>query len=871
MRKVLLNKSHGKESVNNTNTIPVELNRDVSLFHDEIMADTVDTMQVYNDEKDKSTKHRFIFTLYPVCSNPLFNNITEIVYNEGASDALMLKDNETNDSLKAGAISTQKLNRIQAIRNTEYSNDKFNLTYHCGADIFNNHLLRAKENISVQRRASSSKKICRVYDGNNAISTALTIDDAFNTIGDYSRNSDGKDLYTYFPYANESYIYKKTYGKSNRLPLYMYDTIYSFTEAYKNGIIRKDGWLGFNNPTTFHIPVSGDTTNGYYVNKCINNKEGCEFIQMAPEKDLFYFTPKKNPHRKRLEYNWDYFLTYPAVSVYNDGVILIGKGEGLPLSKFTIIGGEDRNYLEHYGANGLKVALFRSPVRHNLKVGDFINLKFTGGENIKCKVSGIGDFNGKLKDRYFSVRKDEFIDMVSKDSEPKRFAKVVNGFQCEYYFRKFKKFNGKYKSTLNRLAFANTVYGDEVSQLVYTDDLDIDGYVDNLGRPLTEVYLTILKTNRGYTKWYQEGNCRDESVEYSHVFGSITSGIDMPSYAGKELPTLRFQHNIPVSFVNQNDDNVIFPESSPKMETGIVNGWDTYFGDLVEFNPVTVNETTLEIVKHRFNTAQREINSFLNTIYYDEIAGDDYDAGRYGTDKQVTGYTIIRQYKMNEGYANIAPEGYIYVPHHKIKIREFDNTVKQLSDAIIEISDATIVTGLTLTSNTITFKTVKNYGLLPYDVVAIVNKDDNKRHQYRVDKYRQENTFFLCEATLIGEETPSSTNKDDFWFFKHNLDVPEYAYMLPDGTGRHLWRDVVKPSALSFSSDIYNTPFTNGAFYHHTNITFPVRRQDPFGTFGMYATKNGLKLENNFEIPSTEIDVSGDEYIFEADNTNSCF
>ena len=65
MRKILLNKRRGKESVNNENIIPVKIDRDVSLYHDEIKTTTLDTMQIYNDEKDASTKHRFIFTLYP--------------------------------------------------------------------------------------------------------------------------------------------------------------------------------------------------------------------------------------------------------------------------------------------------------------------------------------------------------------------------------------------------------------------------------------------------------------------------------------------------------------------------------------------------------------------------------------------------------------------------------------------------------------------------------------------------------------------------------------------------------------------------------------------------------------------------------------
>ena len=77
MRKILLNKSRSKTSTNINNIIPIEINRDVSLFHDEITKDTVDAIEVYNNEKDKSTKHRFIFTMHPTCSNVLFNNITD--------------------------------------------------------------------------------------------------------------------------------------------------------------------------------------------------------------------------------------------------------------------------------------------------------------------------------------------------------------------------------------------------------------------------------------------------------------------------------------------------------------------------------------------------------------------------------------------------------------------------------------------------------------------------------------------------------------------------------------------------------------------------------------------------------------------------
>lgn len=868
MRKVLLNKSNGKKSVNNTNIIPVELNRDVSLFHDEIMTDTVDTMQVYNDEKDKCNKHRFVFTLYPICTNVLFNNITEVVYKEGSTEAKMLTNTSANGVSNSGAISTQPLTRIQAIRNTEYSNDKFNLTYHCGADIFNNHLLRSKSNISVQKRGTSSKKACDVYSGDTE--TKSTLSDAFNTIGDYTRTSNGNDLYTYFPNSSNDYTYKNK--RQGNLPLYSYDTIYSFTDAYKNGVFRKDGWIGFNNPTTFHISALSNG-NEYYINKCINNREGCEFIMMAPEKDLFYFTPKKNPYKKRLEYNWDYCLTYPAESVYDDGAVLIGRGKGLPLSPFKQAG-VIKPYLEQNAPSGLQLALFRSPVKHNLLKGDFVNIKFSNGQTIKCGVISVGDWDGKNKDRYFSIRLDDFIDDTT--STPERFTKVVNGFECEYYFRKFKKFEGEYRSTLNRLAFAGTVYGDEVSQIVYTDDIDISEYTDNLGRPLTEIYLTLIKSNRGFRKWYQENNCTHDSVEYSHVFGEVSSGLDMPPYAGKEIPTLRFQHNIPSTIVNKYDEDLEFPTASIKLESDItisggkINNQLTealFYGDLVEFNPITITETTLEIVKHRFNTAQREINNTgtYGTVYHDEVAGDNYDADRYGK-TSVTGNTRIRQYEINKGYANLNPEGYVYIPHHKIIIGEYDTIVKQLSDTLIDCEDVIISED----AETVTFKTKINYSLLPYDIIGLMDKNEHILYQYRVVKYTQVEDKFECEVTFIDQNKPTKNNGEDFLVFKHNFEIPSFAYMLPDNTGRHIWRELLKPSQISFMSDLSKIPFTNNAFYHHLNITFPVRRQDPFNAYKLQPTKDGSLLENNFEIPSNEFDMTFDEYVPENDY-KSCF
>jgi hypothetical protein len=847
MKKILLNKNKGKKSVNVTNIIPVEINRDMSLFQDEIMTDTINTIQVYNDEKDKTTKHRFIFTIYPLCTNVLFNKLTEIVYKEGSDKAQsLIGDNRL--IIDSRPISQQGVDRIQAIRNTEYSNKEYNVSYHCGADIFNNHLLRKKGEISVQKVNNDTKnqkvKIHKYDDIHEKINGNYEIY-SFNTIGDKSRNSNGENIISIFP-GKDNYYYKSS--NTGKTDLYIYDTIKSFKESYEDGINRKDGWMGFINPTTLHIPVDKDGK--YFVNKCINNINGCEFIDLSPERELFYFTPKKNPYRKRLEYNWDYCLTYPFENVYEDknGNLLKGKGNGLPLVPIDKDG--NKYYQEYTSSNGIPLLLFKSATKHNLKNGD--NVKIIGQnivENVISTVISVGR-NNNFKDRYFSIRKSDVENIINNDNIEYRFIKVVNGLECDYYYRIFKKI-GDYKTVINRLAFADTIYGDEVNQIVYLDDIDINGLRDNRNRPLSEIYLTILKSNRGHKEWYENNNFNNENIEYSHVFGKITSGLDLPDYCNIDLPVIRRQHNCISNTFNK---GVHFNKSSKKIEEDITIQNDSFYGDLIEFNPITASETVIENVLHRFNTAQRESNNRnYNTITYDEIYKDSLDYSNNHDNE-------IIEYNLNSGYANISPEGYIYNPHYKIKVRDFSDNLKQLSDTVI------IFNNLSQDNENIVFKTENNYGLKQNDILTLVNKSSHNYCYYNIKSYIKENNYYICTAIKIGD-CDDINNSDEYLIFRHNNNIPDYAYMLPDNSGRYIWREIINPSAYSSSSDLYNTPFTNGAFYHHLNIVFPVKRQDPFHKYDMYLKNvDGLEIENNFEIPATDSDYSADEYYLTNDS-----
>ena len=58
---------------------------------------------------------------------------------------------------KNATNSTETITYLDAIRNTEYSHPELgNFTYHCGFDIFNNHMLRNKGYIHVNKLNTSS-------------------------------------------------------------------------------------------------------------------------------------------------------------------------------------------------------------------------------------------------------------------------------------------------------------------------------------------------------------------------------------------------------------------------------------------------------------------------------------------------------------------------------------------------------------------------------------------------------------------------------------------------------------------------------------------------------------------------------------------
>lgn len=879
MEKILLNSSKSKESVLVDNHLDIEIKQDVQFLPHSDIVGLVDAYKIYEQERDVCTNYRLIFTINNVCSNVLFNMVTEMVKDEGSDNVIRLTNKEqAKDIVAPNAINsiTGITNNI-AIKNTEYSNSLNGFKYHCGTDIFNNHVLRSRvfKSVNKPKPNSNTKEL-----------------EVFNTIRDTLRMMNGDET--------KVYGLNKTGNINNdgkTAHLYMFDDIRMFAETYNEELREVDGWVGFSNISKIKTFDEYNDTTGITINKTINYENACSFIDMYPDRTLYSFLPKLNNFRNRMEYNWKYDLTYPYKSTTKDSPLIVfnntSDGE-IQIDTALII----TESLVTTNINGVKVVFFNCANKHNLTKGSTIKLYYGSDYNTMeyignlVTVLGVGDLSGKNDDYYFYVSADslsnyDLITVVTEDETTYsdilgdnvinyklRFKKVDNNIESQYYFREFKKipnfkFNEfeitddnvnnidttkrkEFNNTINKLSFAKNIYGDDIVQIIFTDDVNIKGLIDNLGRPLSEIFLTVIKNNKGWREWYEGGNVNNENIEFSHAFGKVTSGIDLPETSFDN--SIHGFHN--VKYLTNAISSAIINKSDP-LEDDITIEWDAFLGDLVEFSPSTVTETILEDVCHRFNTAQRETNNVeYNKLIFDEFVRDDYDItdGEF----EIREYSLERVNGMN---INQCPEGYYYKPHIRIPLREYSTTITQnTKERLFVLSCEQILPTKILVT------TINGNGLSKGDILYLSNIINNKESdsvQGVIDSVVRVNNGRTL--SIIFKEPVTFDINTSIIRIENDL-IPSYAIDMKNGSGVFSWREFIKPD--SWNATLPEYTFTNNAKYIQQSVNFYLKRQDPHGNCGLISTPISDGQQNYiFPVWGRKTDTTTFEYYIENENT----
>lgn len=407
-----------------------------------------------------------------------------------------------------------------------------------------------------------------------------------------------------------------------------------------------------------------------------------------------------------------------------------------------------------------------------------------------------------------------------------RMVKTNGRDDCQYYVRKFKKipnmkngYNGIENMPFDKeqypLAFANTIYGDPILQLTYTDKIKISQLKDNLGRDLTDIYVTVVKRNGG-----------DDKTEFSKCFGPVTSGFNFHHDENDNLTIRQKCHVLgDVTMINNNND---VTHKSKENDLNNLNENDItikdewFYGDIVEFDPNSCKETVLCDVNYRFNTAQRELGGGYK-FKYDEIVTDDFD-----------GDFDVKPYEITD--CIIRPEGYYYKPHYKIKLRGF-GSVEQATHKHIYFKEANPIqdNGIYIKISTLLKHNARagEYVLIsdPNDetkkwVLEIVYVIDNFNFVINKIDYRDNNYIDwinLCK----------NLNNGSYQIKRVNNNIPNNATELKNGT--YLWRPVINSwDIANTDTELKDLVFTNNCFYIDKSINIYLKRQDPEDINNLY-------------------------------------
>ena len=491
---------------------------------------------------------------------------------------------------------------------------------------------------------------------------------------------------------------------NDNLKIYQRDGETLTEKTKSSNIIERDGWLGY-------IDNDEDTAQTYEKSndKINDNKSSlCEFIPFSPGYNRLKFDdPDGLP-------NYIIKVTYPYKKEdinFIDDVSLTGDG-------INII---DSEMIESNGYTS-----FNTVISHGLSVGDIVKLKSSNNDKDgEYQVVGLGDNNGNGKSRFFILDIPYVESNVSKTKTT--FKRIVNGVESEYYVRKFKRLSDGFKDYDSYpAAFAETYYGDEEVAFNFTKDIDVNGVVDNLGRPLSELFLTIVKvdtdSSNDFKDTYWKGLTKDNS--------SIP--VDLQN---------RFWTHIQGGFFTENRDTIkynirsISADGYEQTHFGTINdGIDEsdieFVGDIVEYNEEELIERTLEPTYHRINTVYRE--------YRKDILSLSSTDGEYEVDD-------LR-------------EGYIYRPHYRVKIREFSSTIRTTESAKISTTNGDVVLG---------DDDIPNYAILTSTEVKNIVTDDTDGLGDEIDRGNPDNVFE--EPVGFNPWTTIKTYK-----YRSLLDIGEY-------------------------------------------------------------------------------------------------
>lgn len=362
-------------------------------------------------------------------------------------------------------------------------------------------------------------------------------------------------------------------------------------------------------------------------------------------------------------YNWNYYITYAYDNDYTKTLVNYNQyytqwtvGDGIPFqtSRFKL--------------NGQKLILFKCFVKHGLNVGESVQLSsiYTNPSTFTTtnlfEVYYLGNETYGSEEYYFSIQDIGYLNNFLSPGTIGTFKRVldpdnVSETTSKYYIRKHKVIKPKEDLVLATAGFEQEIHtevtkyftqsltpnftsrtatkeGGNVYTISTQTNTSINGLTDNLGRPVSKLYYTII--NRGYFGWFNPPvtngqNSLKEGWEFNLDYPSPSSYWNRNpsnSYSDTSIGVSSYSRNI-------NGSNYTFYYNNG------LNVGDNLNGDFCEWNDYEDRERVISENYHKF---------VFNPNFF-EVSGN------------TTTYV-----------AN--PNGYYYKPHYEFTLRVFSDYIE---------------------------------------------------------------------------------------------------------------------------------------------------------------------------------------------------
>ena len=415
------------------------------------------------------------------------------------------------------------------------------------------------------------------------------------------------------------------------------------TNIFNNVYTGKTTYTPYRDSLYYVDPVSSKTTG---VWKGYPQFDEFTFFRTTAVDGHLTFVPKS-----AYTYNWTMYVTYPFSSDTNQTMSYVNE-EYSATTNFTVSDGIPF-VIQNRSENGKKVITFYCGTKHNLNSGEWVQLSFNYNGVSTFQVYDFGDEYYGSDEKIFNILDLGYTGTTFGNGTTgtlKRIIDLTNSAETtsQYYIRKHKVLTTVDNYNLMKMGFESNPFRDE-RKLEYSaltpnniqrvstkdgsrsfgytfeKDIDITNLLDNVGRPVTSLFTTII--NKGYMGWFNKPSSNGWSAinvgwDFNYLVNSVDTWWSNSSSLNKDqtIQTKSYTKNGQIFYYNEN------------LSVG-----DELKGDMCEWNPFEMEEVVLSRMLHKYhyNPMVFQDNSPLNL-----------------------------------------PTGYMYYPHYEVKVRDFSSYIE---------------------------------------------------------------------------------------------------------------------------------------------------------------------------------------------------